>query len=95
MAGHSSLAQELISFILIPKAPSPAKPITGVSGQPIFAPKIDGKPYPQGPNKPGAKYFLGFSKVGYALPIAQLFPMSLEIITVSYTHLTLPTICSV
>ena len=41
-----------------------AKPITGVSGQPIFAPSIDGKPYPQGPNKPGAKYFLPFSKVG-------------------------------
>jgi hypothetical protein len=30
--------------MLIPKAPSPAKPITGVSGQPIFAPRIDGKP---------------------------------------------------
>ena len=28
------------------------------------APKTDGKPYPQGPNKPGAKYFLPFSKVG-------------------------------
>ena len=25
--GHSSLAHELISFILIPKAPSPAKPM--------------------------------------------------------------------
>ena len=50
--------------MLIPKAPSPAKPITGVSGHPIFAPKIDGKPYPQGPNNPGAKYFLPFSKVG-------------------------------
>ena len=48
----------------MPKAPSPAKPTTGVSGQPILAPKIDGKPYPQGPNKPGAKYFLPFSKVG-------------------------------
>ena len=52
-------------------------------GHPIFAPNIDGKPYPQGPNKPGAKYFLGFSNVGYAFPIAQLFPMSLEIITSS------------
>ena len=66
--------------MLIPKAPSPANPTTGVSGQPIFAPSMAGKPYPQGPNKPGAKYFLGFSKVGYAFPIAQLFPMSLEII---------------
>ena len=64
IAGHSSLAHELISFILMPKAPSPANPITGVSGHPIFAPNIDGKPYPQGPNKPGAKYFLGFSNVG-------------------------------
>ena len=64
IAGHSFLAHELISFIDIPNAPSPAKPITGVSGHPIFAPKIDGKPYPQGPNKPGAKYFLPFSKVG-------------------------------
>ena len=50
--------------MLIPNAPSPAKPITGIFGQPIFAPKIDGKPYPHGPNKPGAKYFLPFSKVG-------------------------------
>ena len=49
----------------------------------IFAPKIAGKPYPQGPNNPGAKYFLPFSKVGYAFPIAQLFPMSLEMITSS------------
>jgi hypothetical protein len=48
----------------MPKAPSPAKPITGVSGQPIFAPKIEGNPYPQGPNNPGAKYFLPFSNVG-------------------------------
>ena len=69
--------------MLIPNAPSPAKPITGVSGHPIFAPRIDGNPYPHGPNKPGAKYFLGFSNVGYALPIAQLFPISLEIITSS------------
>ena len=38
--------------------------ITGISGQPIFAPKIEGKPYPQGPNKPGDKYFLPFSNVG-------------------------------
>ena len=38
------LATELISFILIPNAPSPAKPITGVSGHPIFAPRIAGKP---------------------------------------------------
>ena len=48
----------------MPNAPSPAKPITGVSGQPIFAPKIEGKPYPHGPNNPGAKYFLPFSNVG-------------------------------
>ena len=40
----SSCAQELISFMLIPNAPSPAKPITGVSGQPILAPSIEGKP---------------------------------------------------
>ena len=50
--------------MLIPKAPSPAKPITGTSGHPIFAPRIAGKPYPQGPKSPGAKYFLPFSKVG-------------------------------
>ena len=30
--------------MLIPKAPSPEKPTTGVSGQPILAPKTDGKP---------------------------------------------------
>ena len=37
-----------------------------MSGQPIFAPKIEGKPYVDihGPNIPGAKYFLPFSKVG-------------------------------
>jgi hypothetical protein len=30
--------------MLIPNAPSPAKPITGVFGQPILAPKKDGHP---------------------------------------------------
>ena len=80
MFGHPSLLQDVISLILIPNAPSPANPTTGVSGQPIFAPITEGKPYPQGPNKPGAKYFLPFSNEGYALPIAQLFPMSLDII---------------
>ncbi len=39
--------------MLIPNAPSPAKPITGVSGQPILAPNIEGKPYPHGPNNLG------------------------------------------
>jgi len=29
--------------MLIPKAPSPAKPITGISGHPIFASILDGK----------------------------------------------------
>ena len=43
MLGHSSLLQEVISLML-PKAPSPEKPTTGVSGQPILAPKTDGKP---------------------------------------------------
>ena len=37
---------------------------TGTSGQAIFAPHIAGNPYPQGPNRPGAKYFLPDSKVG-------------------------------
>ena len=40
--GHSFLLHEVISLILIPKAPSPANPTTGVSGLPIFAPKIEG-----------------------------------------------------
>ena len=75
--------QDVISDILIPNAPSPAKPTTGVSGQPIFAPNTEGKPYPHGPKRPGAKYFLPFSKVGYAFPIAQLFPISLDIIASS------------
>ena len=35
---------EAISLIEIPNAPSPANPTTGVSGQPIFAPMIAGKP---------------------------------------------------
>ena len=35
---------ELISFMEMPKAPSPAKPTQGVSGLPILAPTIDGKP---------------------------------------------------
>ena len=80
MLGHSLRLHDVISLILIPNAPSPANPTTGVSGQPIFAPKIEGKPYPQGPNRPGAKYFLPFSKAGYAFQIAQLLPISLEII---------------
>ena len=64
MAGHSSLAQEVISFILMPNAPSPANPTTGMLGHPILAPRTDGKPYPHGPNRPGARYFLPSSKVG-------------------------------
>ena len=44
IAGHSSRPQAVISFIEIPNAPSPAKPTTGTSGQPIFAPMIAGKP---------------------------------------------------
>ena len=54
-----------------------------MSGHPIFAPKTEGKPYPHGPNKPGAKYFLPCSNVGYAFPMAQLLPISLEIIALS------------
>ena len=65
--------------MLIPNAPSPAKPTTGILGQPILAPRTDGNPYPHGPNNPGARYFLPSSKVGYALPMAQLFPISDEI----------------
>jgi hypothetical protein len=42
--GHSSRPIELISFIEIPNAPSPAKPMQGVSGLPILAPIMDGKP---------------------------------------------------
>ena len=37
---------------------------TGVSGLPILAPMIVGKPEPHGPNRPGARYFRPFSKVG-------------------------------
>ena len=44
MAGHSSRPIELISFMEMPKAPSPAKPTHGVSGLPILAPMIEGKP---------------------------------------------------
>jgi len=47
---------EVISFIEIPNAPSPAKPTHGVAGFPIFAPMIEGKQYPHGPNSPGARY---------------------------------------
>ena len=43
-AGQPSRPIDVISFIEMPKAPSPAKPTTGVSGQPIFAPTIEGKP---------------------------------------------------
>ena len=42
--GHSPRPIAVISFMAMPKAPSPAKPTTGVSGQPILAPTIDGKP---------------------------------------------------
>src|SRR6185369_14991523 len=35
---------ELVSLIEIPKAPSPAKPTQGISGLPILAPMITGKP---------------------------------------------------
>ena len=44
MAGHSSRPTDTISFIEIPKAPSPANPTTGTSGLAIFAPAIAGKP---------------------------------------------------
>ena len=44
MAGHSLRPIELISLMEMPKAPSPAKPTTGVFGLPILAPTIDGKP---------------------------------------------------
>ncbi len=44
MAGHSSRPTAVISLAEMPKAPSPAKPTTGVSGQAILAPMIDGKP---------------------------------------------------
>ena len=44
IAGHSSRPQVVISFMEIPNAPSPAKPTTGTSGQPILAPRMDGKP---------------------------------------------------
>ena len=44
MAGHGSRPIEVISFMEMPKAPSPAKPTTGVSGLPSFAPMMDGKP---------------------------------------------------
>ncbi|GIS12500.1 MAG: hypothetical protein CM15mP115_16510 [Alphaproteobacteria bacterium] len=44
MPGHSSRPIDDISFIEMPKAPSPAKPTTGTSGQPILAPMIEGKP---------------------------------------------------
>lgn len=40
MAGQLSRPQAVISFMEIPKAPPPAKPITGVSGLPIFAPRM-------------------------------------------------------
>merc|ERR550537_929053 len=60
----------------IPKAPSPAKPTTGTVGLAILAPRMAGKLYPQGPNMPGARYLRPLSKLGYALPIAQLLPMS-------------------
>merc|ERR1712072_36665 len=63
-AGHSFRPHAVSSFIEIPKAPSPAKPTTGTFGLPIFAPIMDGKPYPQGPYKPGAKYFRPLSKLG-------------------------------
>ena len=44
IAGHSSRPIADISFIEMPKAPSPAKPTTGTSRRPIFAPMIDGRP---------------------------------------------------
>ncbi|MNT96196.1 hypothetical protein D3C72_2382310 [compost metagenome] len=44
IGGQPARPMEVISFIEMPKAPSPAKPITGTSGQPILAPTIDGKP---------------------------------------------------
>ncbi len=44
IAGQPSRPIDVISFIEMPKAPSPAKPTTGTSGQPILAPTIDGKP---------------------------------------------------
>ena len=50
--------------MLMPNAPSPANPTTGMLGHPILAPKTEGKPYPHGPNRPGARYFLPSSKVG-------------------------------
>jgi len=64
IAGQSPLPTAVISFIEIPNAPSPANPTTGTFGFPIFAPAIAGKPYPQGPKRPGAKYFLPSSNEG-------------------------------
>ena len=42
--------------MLMPNAPSPAKPTTGVSGQPIFAPMIDSGQAPEGVARMGEKY---------------------------------------
>ena len=64
MAGQSPRPIAVSSLTAIPKAPSPEKPTTGTSGQPIFAPTTDGSPYPHGPNNPGAKYFRPSSKLG-------------------------------
>ena len=44
IGGQSPRPIAVSSFIEMPKAPSPAKPTTGTSGQAILAPTIAGKP---------------------------------------------------
>ena len=44
IAGQLSRPHDTISFMEIPKAPSPAIPITGTSGRPTLAPQMAGKP---------------------------------------------------
>ena len=44
IAGHPLRPIAVSSAEAMPKAPSPAKPTTGVSGQAILAPTIDGRP---------------------------------------------------
>ena len=57
IAGHSLRPIAVSSVTAIPKAPSPAKPTTGVSGQPILAPTIDGRPIAAGPEKTRRQVF--------------------------------------
>ena len=47
LEGHPAFTlvrHDVSTFMEMPQAPSPAKPPTGRSGQPILAPRIDGKP---------------------------------------------------